>query len=140
MSELTERARRIRAALDTAITAVHNAGDTEALIKLRDVIRPWRVGASYTVGESVKYGDNLYSVAQSHMSQDGWEPDKTPALFAPYHGKTVATALPWVTPTGAHDMYKAGEYMIWTNGTTMRCVSDTAYSPADYAGAWEAVK
>lgn len=140
MSSYIERARRIRAALDTAITAVHNTGDTEALIKLYDVIRPWRAGASYTVGESVKYSNNLYSVAQAHTSQDGWEPDKTPALFAAYHGKTAETALPWTAPTGAHDVYKAGEYMIWTDGKVMRCISDTVYSPADYAVAWEAVE
>ncbi len=72
------------------------------------------------------------------MSQDGWEPDKTPALYAPYHGKAVETALPWTAPTGAHDMYKAGEYMIW-NDTVMRCKSDTSYSPNDYAAAWEVI-
>jgi hypothetical protein len=135
-----ERARRIRAALDAAIDTAKDTGDTEAIIKLREFIRPWAADKQYTIGEPVRYGDNLYSVAQAHTSQDGWEPDKTPALFAPYHGKTVATALPWSAPTGAHDVYKAGEYMIWTDGKVMRCISDTVYSPADYAVAWEAVE
>ena len=55
----------------------------------------------------------------------------------PLHGTSPATARPFVQPTGAHDMYHAGEYMIWTDGKTCRCKSDTAYSPADYAAAWE---
>lgn len=133
-----ERARRIRAALDAVIDTVKDMGDTEAIIKLRECIRPWTADKQYTIGEPVRYGDNLYSVAQSHTSQTGWEPDKTPALFAAYHGKTAETALPWTAPTGAHDMYKAGEYMIW-NDTVMRCKSDTAYSPNDYAAAWEVI-
>ena len=60
-----------------------------------------------------------------------------PTFFVPYHGTTPATALPWVAPTCAEDMYKAGEYMIWTDGTTKKCIQDTAYSPNDYAAAWE---
>ena len=53
----------------------------------------------------------------------------------PLHGTSPETARPWAAPTGAHDMYKAGEYMIYS-GKLYRCVSDTAYSPADYAAAW----
>ncbi len=53
----------------------------------------------------------------------------------PLHGTSPETARPWAAPTGAHDMYKAGEYMIFS-GRLYRCVSGTAYSPADYAAAW----
>ena len=46
-----------------------------------------------------------------------------------------AEALP--VQTGAHDMYKAGEYMIWTDGTVKKCVQDTNFSPEEYPQAWE---
>lgn len=39
--------------------------------------------------------------------------------------------------TRAHDMYKSGEYMIWTDGNTYRCKQDTNFSPTEYAQAWE---
>lgn len=42
-------------------------------------------------------------------------------------------------PTGAHDMYKVGECMIWTDGEVYKCLSDTAYSPEEYAQDWEVV-
>lgn len=45
--------------------------------------------------------------------------------------------MTWEQPTGAHDMYKAGEYMIWTDGTVKKCVQDTNFSPEDYPQAWE---
>lgn len=56
-----------------------------------------------------------------------------------YHGTTPESARPWIAPTGAHDMYKAGEYTIWTDDKTYKAKMDTAYSPADYPQAWEEV-
>lgn len=63
----------------------------------------------------------------------------TPSLWRPYHSRAREYALPWEAPTGAHDIYKAGEYMIWTDGETYRCLTGTNFSPADYAAAWEKV-
>lgn len=34
-------------------------------------------------------------------------------------------------------MYKTGEYMIWTDGNTYKCIQDTNFSPEEYAQAWE---
>ena len=48
--------------------------------------------------------------------------------------------MPFVPVQGAHDMYRAGEYMIYTDGQIYRCKQDTAYSPEDYAQAWEVVE
>ena len=56
----------------------------------------------------------------------------------PLHATSPDTARPWVQPTGAHDIYKAGEYMT-LDGVLWKCLQDTAYSPAEYAAAWEAV-
>lgn len=53
------------------------------------------------------------------------------------NGKTPETARPFVPVQGAHDMYRAGEYMIWTDGLVYHCKLDTSFSPEDYAPAWE---
>lgn len=34
-------------------------------------------------------------------------------------------------------MYRAGEYMVWTDGKVYRCKEDTNFSPEDYPQAWE---
>ena len=57
---------------------------------------------------------------------------------APLHGKSPETARPFVPVQGAHDMYKIGEYAVFEDAL-YKCVQDTAYSPADYAPAWEIV-
>lgn len=103
-------------------------------------IRPWKPSA-YVVGDVRMYDGIPYKCVQVHDSTGNavWNPAATPALWMQYHGTTAATARPWLAPTGAHDMYKRGEYMIWTDGIAYRCTVDTTYSPAEYAAAWEAV-
>ena len=51
--------------------------------------------------------------------------------------RTKETARPFVPVQGAHDMYRTGEYMIFTDGKVYRCKQDTNFSPTDYAQAWE---
>lgn len=58
----------------------------------------------------------------------------------PLHGKTKETARPFVPVQGAHDMYRTGEYMIFTDGKVYLCKRDTNFSPTDYSQAWEVVE
>ena len=58
-------------------------------------------------------------------------------LWKPWHSRSEDYALPWVQPTGAHDMYHSGEYMIWTDKKVKKCVQDTNFSPDEYPAAWE---
>ena len=68
--------------------------------------------------------------------QQNWTIDNR-TLWKPWHSRKPEYALPWEAPTGAHDMYKAGEYMIWTDNKVYMCKQDTNFSPAEYAQAWE---
>lgn len=101
-------------------------------------IRPWKEGA-YAMGDVRVYEGNPYKCVQAHDStgNSGWNPAAAPALWMQYHGTTNETARPWIAPSGSHDMYKAGEYMIWTDGTVYKCLTDTVYSPEAYGAAWE---
>ena len=61
----------------------------------------------------------------------------TASIWKPYHSRKREYALPWETPTGAHDIYKAGEYMVWRDYGIYKCVADTGFNPADDPSAWE---
>ena len=102
-------------------------------------IRKWHMGA-YNVDDVRMYEGTPYKCVQAHDStgNETWNPTVT-SLWMQYHGTSVETARAWVAPTGSHDIYQAGEYMIWTDGLTYKCLSNTNYSPADYAAAWEQV-
>lgn len=113
----------------------------------------WAAGA-HTVGEIFNTWagvhaegsewDQTWEVYQEY--DNGTFPDIAPGNAAwytfnrPLHGKSPETARPFVPVQGAHDMYRAGEYMVWTDGLTYRCKIDTSFSPADSADDWEVVQ
>ena len=86
------------------------------------------------------------------VSGDPWEcfqsydnavyPDIAPGNSAwytfnrPYHGTSRETARNFVHPTGAHDIYKTGEWAI-QDGKVTKCLSDTSYSMEEYPAAGE---
>lgn len=129
----------LRKALDNFVTKI---SDTPAEINDNQIVlRPWQPN-TYSVGDVRVYENIPYKCVQAHNStgNDAWNPPATPALWMQYHGTSVESARPWLTPTGAHDMYKAGEYMIWTDGSIYQCLIDTVYSPTDYSQAWTKVE
>ena len=128
--------RTLRAAMDggVALAAAQGAAKINAVAAL---VRPWKPGA-YAVGD-VRAEDGVpYKCVQAHDStaNPGWMPSAVPALWMQYHGTSRETARAWVAPAGAHDMYKQGEWMIYTDGVLYECLSDTAYSPDDAPSAW----
>ena len=62
---------------------------------------------------------------------------ETGTIWCAYHGTSAMTAYPWQAPTGGHDIYKKGEWMTYTDGNIYECISDTNFSPTDYAQAWK---
>ena len=127
-----------RAAMDAAVENARE--DTAAVNRVAALVRPWKPEA-YAVGDVRVYDGVPYRCVQAHDSSanPAWTPGATPALWMQYHGTTPETARPWVAPAGAHDVYRAGEYMIWTDGQMYKCLQNTNFSPVEYARAWEAV-
>lgn len=94
----------------------------------------------HEVGEVATHPETGYPyecmTAYDGTVQQDWTIDNR-TLWKPWHSRKAEYALPWEAPTGAHDMYKAGEYMIWTDGTVKKCVQDTNFSPDDWPQSWE---
>ena len=111
------------------------------VLPLMPFMEEWREG-KWTAGVSLLYLGLPYKVIQTHDSKGNpsWNPLQAVSLFAHWHGINPETAQPWKKPTGAHDMYKVNEYMVFTDGKTYRCLQDTVYSPIEYPQAWEGVK
>lgn len=128
---------KIRAILDKYYPFILT--DTAAINNAVEGMRSW-VPASYSINDVVKYNSIPYKCVQAHDSTNNatWTPPSTPALWMEYHGTSKETARNWIAPTGAHDMYKQGEWMIFTDGKYYECLNDTVYSPTDYSSAWRA--
>lgn len=134
-----ERAQRLRAAMDAALTGITAAGgasETAAVNGAAAMIRPWQE-AAYKVGDLRTYDGAPYKCVQAHdaTGNPGWTPPAVPALWMQYHGTSRDTARPWVQPLGAHDQYKRGEWMIY-HDAYYECLQDTVYTPDQYAQAW----
>lgn len=126
----------MRAALDGLVGKIV---ETPAEVnEYQAAVREWQPGV-FAAGDVRQRLGAPYKCVQAHDSTANptWTPEATPALWMQYHGTTPESARPWIAPTGEHDMYKAGEYMIWTDGRIKKAKMDTAYSPADYPQAWE---
>lgn len=107
-------------------------------------VEQWTLGA-YDVGDLRNVDNQTWECWTAHDNAiyPGINPDNPQTwanFWRPLHGKTAETARPWTKPwAGTTDMYHAGEYMIYTDGNTYECVSDTVYSPDEYAQAWRVV-
>lgn len=137
--------------------------DTETKLSVSGLYDTWAAG-KYEVGDIRNHAGQTWECIQAH--DNAVYPDITPdnlqtwhTFWKPLHGKSAETARPWVKPQfgttdmyhageymiytdgkkqfGTTDMYLAGEYMIYTDGKRYKCLSDTVYSPEEYAQAWE---
>lgn len=113
---------------------------TDEVIQCRALAAEWAPGA-YQVGDVRCVDGTPFRCVQAHDSSANpdWNPEQARALWAPYHGTEPETALPWTAPTGAHDIYKTGECMIWTDGRTLRAKRDTSFGPDENSAAWEEI-
>lgn len=71
--------------------------DTTAL-RMLEFYPEWSEGTVYTVGYKVQYGGRLWRCVQAHTSQNGWEPEKTPALWTEIcetHAGTLDDPIPY---------------------------------------------
>ena len=94
----------------------------------------------HEVGEVATHPETGYPyecmTAYDGTVQQDWTIDNR-TLWKPWRSRKKEYALPWEQPTGAHDMYKAGEYMIWSDGKVKKCNQNTNFSPDEYPQAWE---
>ena len=142
MSDIVNGAKSLRMAMQYFLSALSDSVlDDDARIRVSGLYEPWAAG-QFKVGDIRNSGGQTWECFQAHDC--AVYPDIKPGSAAwftfwrPLHGKSPETARPFVPVQGAHDMYKIGEYAVFEDAL-YKCVQDTAYSPADYAPAWEIV-
>ena len=128
-----KEAEEIRKAIDTF---AENQTD-ETLIDNKAAFELWRAGVPVTVGQILRYGDDIYRVIQAHTTQSDWTPDKTPALFT----KISLEEYPqWVQPTGAHDAYNKGDKVSDEGKHWISEIDGNVWKPGTVVGAWSEIE
>lgn len=131
-----EKALHLRALLVKASASLSDEDALEAV----ELFEVWAADTEYTVDQRVRHGDKLYRCVQGHTSQEGWEPDKTPALW-------TEVALPgeipvWKQPTGAQDAYNKGDKVHYPDVDSpvyVSTIDNNVWSPDAYPQGWEVV-
>lgn len=116
--------------------------DDDKRIRASGLYDEWAAG-THTVGQIYNADGQTWECYQAY--DNAVYPDIVPGATAwytfnrPLHGTSPETARPWVAPTHSMDIYRNGEYMIWTDGTICRCIAanGTNFSPEEYPAAWE---
>jgi len=126
------RARQLRAMIEKASASL---SDTDALSAVT-LFPAWKAGIVVTANERYEYDAKLYRCVQPHTTQDGWEPDKTPALWTEV---AKPGEIPvWRQPTGAQDAYMTGDKVHFPtaeDAVYVSIVDNNVWSPDVYG--WE---
>ena len=96
--------KQLRAMMHKAAVSL---SDEDALTAV-EMFAPWAPGVAYLVTERIRYDGQLYRCEQAHTSQEGWEPDITPAMWTPV-AEPWEEWPEWRQPTGAQDAYNEGD-------------------------------
>lgn len=126
---LRELALQLRALIEKAAVSL----DDEDALNGVELFPAWAAGVAYTADQRIRYEKKLYRVVQAHTSQEGWEPDKTPALW-------TEVARPgeipvWKQPTGAQDAYMTGDkvhYLTADDPVYISTVDNNVWQPGVY--------
>lgn len=103
------------------------------------------VGEAFNTHQTEELGPEWEQTWECFQSYDNAVyPDIKPGSTAwytfnrPLHGKTRETARPFVPVQGSHDLYRFGEWMIFTDGELYKCIAPngTNFSPTDYPAGW----
>ena len=124
----------------TMLSLLAESDDKTLGIKCMSLFPVYEQNKQHNRGDTARHPETGYPyecmTGYDGTVQQDWTIDNR-TLWKPLHSRDPEYALPWEQPTGAHDMYKAGEYMIWTDGKIYQCITDTNYSPDEYPQAWE---
>lgn len=113
----------------------------EMALEVPSVFPVWQAGIEYEVGFKLRHNDILFKVLQAHTSQEDWEPDKTPSLFAqvivgqvnPETGEQEI--LEWVQPDSTN-AYMIGDKVLFNGIVYESIIDNNVWSPEAYPQGW----
>ena len=125
----------IRSALDTMLASIPDDEVENVMV----LFPQWKVDASYTINQRVRYGNNVYKVLQDHTSQADWTPKTAPSLFAALLvDEETGEILDWVQPNSTNG-YMIGDRVYHNGYTWISTADNNVHEPGAIGAAWEKV-
>ena len=91
----------------------------------------WTAGTAYEAGDRLVYNGDLYKVLQAHTSQETWNPDDSPSLFAKVLIPDEAEIPEWEQPDSTNP-YSTGDKVTHNGKTWVSDVDNNVWEPGVY--------
>lgn len=130
-----EKMKQFRAAM---MAFAKTAPDEEAY-QFPSLFPKWMSGTSYGEGDRIESGDKLWKCLQAHTSQDGWNPEATPALWVEVAKQGEYREIKEnMLSTEAFALGEIGWYKSKDN-LYKSLIANNTYTPDSYPTGWEGV-
>lgn len=127
-----EEARQLRKLLENE---TENMPD-EKIAGFPAFVEKWKPGKEYKTGKRLAHEGTVYKTLQDHTSQEGWEPDAAPSLFAkvliPTDDEGQQTEIPeWEQPDSTNP-YMQGDRVTHGGKTWESDIDNNVWEPGVY--------
>ena len=107
------------------------AVDDNTAMRMTEFYPEWASGQAYTAGYKVQHGGKLWRCLQNHTSQDGWEPESAPSLWAKVLIPDETVVPEWEQPDSTNP-YNAGDKVSHNGKTWVSDIDGNVWEPGVY--------
>lgn len=111
--------------------------DDSTALRMVEFYPEWAAGQAYTAGYKVQRSGKLWRCLQDHTSQDGWEPDSAPSLWAKVLIPDETVVPEWEQPDSTNP-YSAGDKVTHNGKTWVSDIDNNVWEPGVYG--WTVVQ
>lgn len=105
--------------------------DDNTALRMVEFYPEWVAGQAYTAGYKVQYGGKLWRCLHDHTSQDGWEPESAPSLWAKVLIPDETVVPEWEQPDSTNP-YSAGDKVTHNGKTWVSDINNNVWEPGVY--------
>lgn len=105
--------------------------DDNTALRMLEFYPEWAAGQAYTAGYKVQHGGKLWRCLQNHTSQDGWEPESAPSLWAKVLIPDETVVPEWEQPDSTNP-YNTGDKVSYNGKTWVSDIDGNVWEPGVY--------
>lgn len=125
-----ERMMQIRAVIEEAMSKEEDA----VVLENPNLLPVWKAGVAYVTGKKLTYEGVVYKVLQDHTSQEDWEPNAAPNLFAEVLIPDESQIYEWRQPDSTNP-YMTGDKVLHNGNVWISTIDNNVWEPGVYG--WE---
>lgn len=121
--------------LRTSINTLTAALSDEAAAEHPILFKEWKAGVTYAAGDRIRFHQGLYKVLQAHTSQENWNPDVAPSLFAILLNPNPDVVYDWIQPDSTNG-YSEGSRVRHNGEIWVSTADNNVWEPGAVGAPW----